>query len=55
MKRSGRCHDLRFLKVEFEATFFTLFQFHHETPQFLCAFCYKGGIICISEIMDISP
>ena len=51
-----RCHDLSFLNVEFEASFFTLlFYLHQEALQFLFAFCHKGGIICISKVIDISP
>ena len=50
------CHDLRFLKVEFWARFFPLlFDFHQEVLQFLFTFCHKGGIICVSEVIDISP
>ena len=37
------------------ANFFTLlFHFHQEALQFF-TFCHKGGIICISEVIDISP
>ena len=39
-----RCHDLSFMNVEFKANFFTLF----------FAFCHMGGVICISEVIDIS-
>ena len=50
------CHVLCFLNVEFEANFFTLlFHFHQEALQFLFTFCHKGGVICISEVIDISP
>ena len=36
--------------------FFTLlFHFHQKTFQFLFAFCHKGGVICMSEVIDISP
>ena len=49
------CHDFRFLKVEFWASFFILlFHFHQEAIQFLFTFCHKGGVICTSEV-DISP
>ena len=45
-----RCHDLNFLNVELWARFLTLlFHLHQE------AFCHKGGVICISEVIDISP
>src|SRR5574338_20678 len=49
-------HDLRFLNVELEANFFTLqFHFHQEAFEFLFTFCHKGGVICISELINISP
>ena len=52
----SRCHDHHFLNVEFEASFFTLcFHFHQEALQFLFNFCHKCGVICISEVIDISP
>ena len=32
--------------------FFTLhFHFHQEALDFLFAFCHKGGVICISEVI----
>ena len=31
------------------------FHFHQEALRVLFAFCHKGGIICISELIDISP
>ena len=47
---------LVFLNVEFEVSFYTLFfHFHPEALQFLFAFCRKDGVICISEVIDISP
>ena len=50
------CHDLSFLNIEFEVRFFTLFfHFHQEALQFLFTFCHRGGVICISEVIDISP
>ena len=50
------CHDLSFLNVEFEANFFTLlFHFHQEALYFFFTFCHKDGVICISEVIDISP
>ena len=49
------CHDLRFLNVEFYASFCSLlFHFHQEVFKFLFSFCHKGGVICISEVIDIS-
>ena len=39
-----------------QTRFFTLlFHFHQEALQFLFTFCHKGGIICVSEVIDISP
>ena len=32
-----------------------LFHFHQEALQFFFTFCHKGGVICISEVVDISP
>ena len=47
---------LAFWTLSYKPTFFTLlFHFHQETFQFLLTFCHKGGIICISEVIDISP
>ena len=45
-----------FLNDEFEASFFT-FPFHpyQEALKFLFVFCCKSGIICISEVVVISP
>ena len=49
------CHDLSFFNIEFSAHFFTLlFNLHQEALEFLFAFCHKGGVICISEVIDIS-
>ena len=51
-----RCHDLRFLNVQLSANFVTLhFHFHQEAFEFLFTFCHKGGVICISEVIHISP
>ena len=48
--------DLSFLNVEFQASFFTLlFHLYQETLQFLFAFYHKDGVICLSEVIDISP
>ena len=58
------CHEvmgpdamiLVFWMLNFKPTFSTLlFHFHQEAPQFLFAFCHKGGVICLSEVIDISP
>ena len=49
------CHDLSFMNIELQANFFTLlFHFHQEALYFFFTFCHKGGVICISEIIDIS-
>ena len=31
------------------------FHFHQEAFEFLFTFCHKGGVIGISEVIDISP
>ena len=58
------CHEVMgpearifiFRMLSFKISFFTLlFHFHQEALQFLLAFCHKGGVICISEVIDISP
>ena len=55
-KDGTRLHDLSFLNVEFLANFFPLlFHFHQEVLSFFLTFCHKWGVICISEIIDISP
>ena len=42
--------------LSFKPVFFPLlFNFHQEALQFLFTFCHKAGIICISEVTDISP
>ena len=51
-----RCHDLSFLNVELEVSFFTLlFHFYQKPLKFFFTFCRKGCVICISEVIDISP
>ena len=44
---SGFCHTLTWISHSFH--------FHQEALQFLFAFCHKGDVICISEVIDISP
>ena len=34
---------------------FSLFYFHQEALLFLFTFCHNSGIICIYEVVDISP
>ena len=57
------CHEvmeldamiLIFWMLSSKPVFFALlFHFHQEALQFLFAFCRKGGVICISEVIDIS-
>ena len=49
------CHDCSFLNAEFLASFFTLlFHPHLEALLFLFTFCHKGGVMCVSELIDIS-
>ena len=44
---------LVFWMLSFKPGFFTLL--FHPHQEFLLAFCHKGGVICISEVVDISP
>ena len=39
----------------FKLTFPLCFHIHQEALWFLFTFCHKGGVICISEVIDISP
>ena len=49
-------HDLCFLNVALYAKVFTLlFHIHQEAFYFFFIFCHKGDVICISEVIDISP
>ena len=43
------------LMAESEEELKSLFHFHQEAFQFLFTLCYKGGVICISEVIDMSP
>ena len=46
---------LLFWKLSFKPTFsLSSFTFHQEALYFF-TFCHKGGVICISEVIDISP
>ena len=58
------CHEvmgpdamiLVFWMLSFKPTFFTLlFHFNQEVLYFFFAFCPKGGVTCVSEVIDISP
>ena len=46
---------LVFWILSFKSTFSFSFHFHQEALQFLFTFCHKGGVICISEVIDTSP
>ena len=41
--------------LNFKPTFSFTFHFHKEALHFLFSFCHKGGVICISEVIDIYP
>ena len=44
------------MNVKFKPTFFTiLIPFHQEALWVFFTFCRKGGVICLSEVIDISP
>ena len=54
------CHEVMGPNAMFECWVLTkiftpLFDFHQESLQFLFPFCHKDGVICISEVIDISP
>ena len=40
---------------ELDTTELLHFHFHQESLQFLFTFCHKNGVICISEVINISP
>ena len=41
--------------LNYKPTFHSPLSPHQEILQFFFAFCHKGGVICISEVSDISP
>ena len=43
------------LMAESEEELKSLFHFHPEAFQFLFTLCHKGGVICVSEVIVISP
>ena len=57
------CHEvmgpdpmiLVFWMLNFKPTFSFSFHFHREALHLLFSFCHKGGVICISEVIDIYP
>ena len=40
--------------LTFKPKFTLVFDIHQEALQLFSAFCPKGGVICISEVIDIS-
>ena len=46
---------LVFWMLSFKSALSHSFHLHQEAILFLFAFCHKGAIICISEVIDISP
>ena len=46
---------LIFWMMSFKPKFSLSSHFHREPPYFFFTFCSKGDIICISDIVDISP
>ena len=61
IKMAGRnINNLRYaddttLMAESEEELKSLFHFHQEAFYFFFPFCHKGVVICISEVIDISP
>ena len=57
------CHEvmgldamiLVFWMLSFKPAFSLSFHFHQQALQFLFTFCHKDGVICIAEVIDISP
>ena len=51
-----RCHDLHFFECRVLCQLFqSPLSLHQEALEFLFVFCHKGGIICISQVIDSSP
>ena len=44
-----------FWMLSLKPAFSSLSHFHQEALQFLLTLCHKGGVVCISEVFDISP
>ena len=56
LSEGTRCHDLRFLNVEFQASFLSLlFHFNQNALQFLLAFCHKMVLSVCLRLLIISP
>ena len=49
------CHELSFLNVEFKPTVSLPLSLSSRGSLVLLCLCHKGGVICISEVIDISP
>ena len=50
------CHDLIFFECwVLSQLFHSALSLHQEVLWFFFDFCHKGGVICISEVIDISP
>ena len=50
------CHDLSFLNVELKPLFHSsLLLLSRGSLVLSLLFCHKGSVICISEVIDISP
>ena len=60
---SSICHEVMgpdsmsfvFWKLRFKPAFHALLLLSSRSSLVPLAFCYKGGVICISEVVDISP
>ena len=48
---------LVFWMLSFNPTFSSssFIHLYQEAPQFLFAFCHKGGVLCVFEVIDFSP
>ena len=44
-----------FWMLSFNQFCYSPIHFHQEALEFLFTFCHKGGVICISEVIEISP
>ena len=46
---------LVFCMLNFKPAFSLSSLTHQEALKFVFTFCHKGGVICVSEVIDISP
>ena len=51
----ARCHDLAFWTLNFKPAFSLSSSLSSRGFLVLFTFCHKDGVICISEVIDISP